>query len=87
MELAKHQGLGLVALSCGGHWALGTPVAVGHQGYHQWALLLELLLPTISIWSCFPAPAMPRAHFSPNSDAQLPILLLIIVFARQGLYL
>lgn len=63
---------------------MGTPVAVGHQGYHQWALLLELLLPTTSIRSCFPAPAMPPAHFGPNSDAQLPILLLIIVFARWG---
>lgn len=63
---------------------MGTPVAVGHQEYHQWALLLELLLPTSSIQSCFPAPAMPPARFGPNSDAQLPILLLIIVFARWG---
>lgn len=43
--------------------------------------------PTTSIPSCFPAPAMPWARFSPDLDAQLPILLLIIVFARRGQYL
>lgn len=76
-----------MALSCEGHQAVGTPVAVGHQGCHQWALLLELLIPTTSILSCFPVSAMSWARFGPDLDVQLPILLLIIVFARRGQYL
>lgn len=70
-----------------GGFQLWRPSGCGDSGGSGTSGLLELLHPTISIPSCFPASAMLWVCFSPDLDAQLLILLLIIVFARRGQYL